>query len=303
MSSIPKDFESLCAKQFDLARGEAYANIDREISEIKARCASTGNLWSSGMAQIVADSILGRFDRVLLGFEDAYLGKWVETNKEFTDIDEAWLKAKVTEKLDPEVAEVRSKCNTALYNKNTPGSFAGFWQNAEQEAVVRRNKIFNKIEILKLQKNQGPTPPSPAPSATAAMKDLGVIWGLMHPIVVRVSKTRFDSGHFADAVEAALKEVNDIVRTLVRDQTAKEYDGADLMNRAFSVDRPIITLDDLSTTTGRSIQLGYMQICSGAMTGIRNPKAHSNVQIDSVRGIHLLFLTSLILFKIDERVI
>jgi uncharacterized protein (TIGR02391 family) len=303
MVSIPKDFETLCAKQFDLARREAYANLDREIAEIKARCAATGNLWSSGMAQIVADNILGRFDRVLLAFEDAYLRKWVGTGKEFTDIDQAWLKAKVTEKLDPEVAEVRSKCNTALYNKNTPGTFAGFWQNAEQEAVIRRNKMFDKIEILKLEKNQAPTPPSPVPSATAGTKDRGAMWDLMHPIVVKISKTRFDSGHFADAVEAALKEVNDIVRTLVRDHTGKEYDGADLMNRAFSVERPIIALDDLSTTTGRNIQLGYMQICSGAMTGIRNPKAHSNVQIDSVRGIHLLFSASLIFFKIDERVI
>jgi uncharacterized protein (TIGR02391 family) len=248
------------------------------------------------------DTILSRFDRVLLAFEHAYLGKWADEGKEFTDTDEAWLKRKVTEKLDPEIADARSRCNTALYNKNTPGAFAGFWQNAEQVAIVRRNKMFDKIEILKLQKRQVQMPHLDRASATPDTKEFPNMWDLMHPAVVKVSKTRFDSGHFADAVEAALKEVNEIVRNIVRDRTGKEYDGADLMNRAFSIERAIIALDDLNTTAGRNIQVGYMQICSGAMTGIRNPKAHSNVQIDSIRGIHLLFLASLICFKIDERV-
>jgi hypothetical protein len=50
MPSIPKDFETLFAKQLDLIHREAYANIDREIAEINILCAATGNLWSSGMA-------------------------------------------------------------------------------------------------------------------------------------------------------------------------------------------------------------------------------------------------------------
>ncbi|MBA7577516.1 hypothetical protein ES708_19369 [subsurface metagenome] len=44
-----------------------------------------------------------------------------------------------------------------------------------------------------------------------------------------------------------------------------------------------------------------MQIFSGAMTGIRNPKAHENITIDSQRAIHFLFLASLLMFKIDEK--
>jgi len=44
-----------------------------------------------------------------------------------------------------------------------------------------------------------------------------------------------------------------------------------------------------------------MQIFAGAMTGIRNPKAHANIVIDRNRAIHLLFLASLLFFKLDER--
>jgi hypothetical protein len=39
----------------------------------------------------------------------------------------------------------------------------------------------------------------------------------MHPTVVKIARTRFESGHFADAAEAAeaaFKEVNDIVRQI-----------------------------------------------------------------------------------------
>jgi len=48
------------------------------------------------------------------------------------------------------------------------------------------------------------------------------------------------------------------------------------------------------------IQVGYQQIFSGSIRGIRNPKAHSNVQIDAVRGMHFIFLASLLMSKVDE---
>ena len=130
---------------------------------------------------------------------------------------------------------------------------------------------------------------------------LKTFWDLLHPKIVEVSKSRFETNHFADSVEAALKEINNIVKVIVKQKYGQEYDGADLMNRAFSLQNPIIVLDDLSTDTGKDIQKGYLQIFSGAMTGIRNPKAHENIKIDSQRAIHFLFLASLLMFKIDEK--
>ena len=43
-----------------------------------------------------------------------------------------------------------------------------------------------------------------------------------------------------------------------------------------------------------------MKMFSGAMTGIRNPKAHDNVLIDDLRALHLLFVASLFCFKLDD---
>ena len=73
------------------------------------------------------------------------------------------------------------------------------------------------------------------------------------------------------------------------------------MNTVFSVNKPIISLADLSTETGQNIQKGYMQIFSGTMTGIRNPTAHENLQIDKNRTIHYLYLASLLFLVFDER--
>ena len=73
------------------------------------------------------------------------------------------------------------------------------------------------------------------------------------------------------------------------------------MHTALSTNNPIIVLDDISTESGKNIQRGYMDLFAGAMSGIRNPKAHDNIDIDEVRAIHLLFLASLLFSKLDER--
>ena len=152
-------------------------------------------------------------------------------------------------------------------------------------------KVLNKM-TLEYQKRYNQEP-----------KILNSFWDLLHPKIVEVSKSRFETKHFADSVEAAFKEVNNIVKVLVKHRISQEYDGADLMNRAFSLQKPIIELGDLSTETGKDIQKGYMQIFAGSMTGIRNPKAHENIIIDDKRAIHFLFLASLLMFKIDEEII
>ena len=71
------------------------------------------------------------------------------------------------------------------------------------------------------------------------------------------------------------------------------------MRTAFSVKNPVIAIDDLSTSDGQSIQQGYMDIFAGAMTGIRNPKAHRIVTIGPERATHFIFLGSLLMDTLD----
>jgi uncharacterized protein (TIGR02391 family) len=128
--------------------------------------------------------------------------------------------------------------------------------------------------------------------------DLG--WPLIHAEVAKIAKTRFDSGHFADAAESAFKLINERLKEIVRHRIGREYDGVALMQKAFSKDNPVLLLGNLSTMIGEDMQVGYQQIFSGAMRGIRNPKAHANVQIDATRAMHFIFLASLLMSKIDD---
>jgi Protein of unknown function (Hypoth_ymh). len=67
-----------------------------------------------------------------------------------------------------------------------------------------------------------------------------LFWDYIHPDIRKISESRFKSGHFADSVEAALKEINSLVKVIVKKLTGEELDGSKLMFKAFSGDDPII---------------------------------------------------------------
>lgn len=126
------------------------------------------------------------------------------------------------------------------------------------------------------------------------------IWDNIHPQIISIAKSRFDDGHYADAVEAAFKEVNARVKGIYTSRTSIEKDGAKLMQAAFSVQNPIIKLGDISTETGTNVQQGYMDMFSGAMKGIRNPKAHNNQTISKADAIRKLHFASMLMHKLDN---
>lgn len=160
----------------------------------------------------------------------------------------------------------------------------------DAESVQRRVGILRTL-VEQIDLEIGFDAPAPPPA----------FWDDIHPLITRVSKPRYDAGHFADCVEAGLKEINAIVKEHVKQRTTQEMDGAALMLKAFSPNGPLIVLDDLSTESGRNVQQGYMHLYAGSMIGIRNPKAHANVTINDVRARHFLYLASLLAYRFDER--
>jgi len=122
----------------------------------------------------------------------------------------------------------------------------------------------------------------------------------VHPIISSVSKTKFFDCHYADAVESAFKEINTQCKKIYKNKTGEEKDGADLMNRLFSANDPLLVFEDMDTNSGKDVQIGYMHIFAGAMTGIRNPKAHENQTLDKEGAYKRLILASLLMDKIEE---
>lgn len=129
-----------------------------------------------------------------------------------------------------------------------------------------------------------------------------VEWSLVHTDILRVSKEKFEHGHYADSVESAFKEVNTRIKDFYRNKTGQELDGVQLMRKVFfPPDNPLIVLDDLTTESGKNVQEGFGHIFAGSMQGIRNPSAHANLEISSEKAMHLLFLASLLMFMIDDK--
>lgn len=178
----------------------------------------------------------------------------------------------------------------AAEGRNNPNPFTDLWEFHEYWKKHDLSTYSSRrAYVAGLYKDR---PAGEGPNAAS-------FWDLIHPEITAVARSRYESGHYADSVEAALKEINSRMKAVVKQQTGQEFDGADLMNRAFSPKNPILTLDDLSTEDGKNIQQGYMQIFAGAMMGARNPKAHSNIVLSPEEATDHLFLVSLMLKKFE----
>lgn len=60
----------------------------------------------------------------------------------------------------------------------------------------------------------------------------------------------------------------------VRDMSGIEADGANLIDRVFSVEKPYLAFNTLQTETEKSEHKGFAQLLKGCSAAIRNPLAH-----------------------------
>lgn len=86
-------------------------------------------------------------------------------------------------------------------------------------------------------------------------------WQNIHPVIHAIARSRFETYHFADAVEACFKEINEIVKRKYVDAGNTEIDGQTLMRKAFTSTptnnhTPILKLADNSTVNGRNVPAG-----------------------------------------------
>ena len=113
----------------------------------------------------------------------------------------------------------------------------------------------------------------------------------------KVTQSRFRSRHFADALEAACK----CLENAVKDKAGlPDKFGEDLMFAAFNEDKPILRLNQLRSKTDINEQKGYKHLFAGAITGIRNPRAHEPDTKDSPTvAIELLTFANHLMRKLE----
>jgi len=133
-------------------------------------------------------------------------------------------------------------------------------------------------------------------------KNRNYYWDDIHENIKCVSKNRYESGHYADAVEAAFKEVIKKLKDYVNMKTDLSFDGDKAVNRAFGFENqePIIKFNSVRTVEEKDEQRGIMYLYKG-IVGIRNRKAHENILLnDKYRTLEYLALASLLMRLLDE---
>ena len=59
---------------------------------------------------------------------------------------------------------------------------------------------------------------------------------------------------------------------------------------------------EIESASGRDTQAGYMSMFVGAISAIRNPKAHENMTISKDDAIRKLYFASMLMYKLDNAI-
>lgn len=118
----------------------------------------------------------------------------------------------------------------------------------------------------------------------------------LHPEISRASSSLYHDGHYSNAVEAAVKALNGLVRL----RSGLEQDGSTLMERAFNPSNPALRFNGLQDQSDKDEQKGFMYMFAGAVSGLRNPRAHGFIQDDPERALEFIAFVSLLAKLLDE---
>lgn len=118
----------------------------------------------------------------------------------------------------------------------------------------------------------------------------------LHPQIEKAVGSLFKSGHYANAIEDAVKALNSIVRL---NSGVDDKDGTSLMEFVFNPKNPVLKVNQLSDQSDRDEQKGMMMMFSGAVAGLRNPRAHKLIEDDPEKSLEFIAFVSL-LAKISD---
>lgn len=115
----------------------------------------------------------------------------------------------------------------------------------------------------------------------------------LHPIVQKTAGELFKNGHYRQAI---LDTYIALVETVKVKSGRYDLDNTPLMQTVFSPKNPGLTV-----SSDADEQLGFMWLFSGAVMGIRNPKAHRLIeQKDPQRTLEWLSFASVLLRVLDD---
>ncbi len=226
---------------------------------------------------------------------------------------EALLTETITDPSDIRISALESKLDTFLADTFGADTFeyeryrgdltrlsSGFWYEGRppQEFADDHHKNLETARAQLMAIKSGFEETLEDAGETSAGKSLKAYEGLeLHPAIERAAGKLFRDGHYANAVEDAAKALN----ALVRMNSGEEgKDGSALMEFVFSPKNPILKFNDLKNDSDLDEQRGFMLLFSGAVAGLRNPRAHKIIKDDPEMALEFIALISL-LAKLADR--
>ena len=121
----------------------------------------------------------------------------------------------------------------------------------------------------------------------------------VHPEVLKFCKSELVENNYFHAVFEAVKSVADKIRSL----SGETKDGSGLVDAVFSVNDPILIINDLRTETEKSEQKGFANLLKGFFGMFRNTVAHEpkiKWKIEEYDALNVMTLASLFHRRLDN---
>lgn len=135
---------------------------------------------------------------------------------------------------------------------------------------------------------------------TITGKTLKAYEGLeLHPAIERAAGQLFHDGHYANAIEDSVKALNALVRL---NSGVEDKDGVALMEYVFSPKAPILRFNSLADASDIEEQKGFMMMFSGAVSGLRNPRAHKLIKDNEEMALEFVAFISLLAKLADKSI-
>lgn len=149
------------------------------------------------------------------------------------------------------------------WREQIKGNDSNRW-TAHREAAIRAREELNREQ--EISENLG----EQSPSLSAQQ---------LHPWIWGGASSLWNSGHFREAVEGAIRKLNAETQNKLGRRDISE---TDLFKQAFSTDAPEVgrrrlrRMADDGSKTYKSVQRGAMAFAEGIFSGIRNPLSHES---------------------------
>jgi uncharacterized protein (TIGR02391 family) len=189
--------------------------------------------------------------------------------------------------------EVASLCGYQMIlmitsNSPDPNAFPRRLPRIKKQVATAVSKLETAREIL--GERLAPDDPAVGNRVFRAYEGLE-----LHPEITRAASKLYLDGHYAEAVEAAVKALNGFVRF----RSGSDLDGTKLMESVFSPNGPILKFNAMADQSDKDEQRGFMMMFSGAVAGLRNPRAHKFIQDDPERALEFIAYVSLLAKLLD----